>query len=434
MSASYARPPADWQVKPLKEIADVIVSNVDKKTIAGETPVRLCNYTDVYKNNDITSAMSFMEASANPAEINSFAIRRGDVIITKDSETPDDIGVPAVVRDDIPRVLCGYHLSIVRPKSSDVDSVYLARQIASPRIARYFGQQANGTTRYGLNIKPVESTAIWLAPLTEQRRIAEILDTADAAIQKTVALIAKLKQMKAGLLHDLLTRGIDENGELREKHCKKQPLTVGHVPFSWEIKRCDELCHEIVVGIVVRPVQYYTDRGVPVLRSANIKPNGIDPSDLVFMSDENNERMSKSMVRAGDVVTVRTGYPGTSCVVSEEFDRSNCVDILISRPTKEVRSDFLAIWINSDFGKGQVLRQQSGLAQQHFNVGELKELRVAKPSLDEQDRIVACLKHAQDRIDREFQVWEKFRLLKAGLMHDLLTGEKRVNQPALVAT
>jgi type I restriction enzyme, S subunit len=88
MSASYARPPADWQVKPLKEIADVIVSNVDKKTIAGETPVRLCNYTDVYKNNDITSAMSFMEASANPAEINSFAIRRGDVIITKDSETP----------------------------------------------------------------------------------------------------------------------------------------------------------------------------------------------------------------------------------------------------------------------------------------------------------------------------------------------------------
>ena len=234
--------------------------------------------------------------------------------------------------------------------------------------------------------------------------------------------------MKAGLLHDLLTRGIDENGELRPKDCSKQSLPVGEVPTDWKIHPCESLCHEITVGIVIRPTQYYRTTGVPVLRSTNVQPEGVRGSDLVFMSEADNVRLSKSMVRTNDVVTVRTGYPGTSTVICEKYDRSNCVDILISRPNSDVlNSQFLATWINSDFGKGQVLRQQTGLAQKHFNVGELKELLIGVPSLKEQERIVEKLNSVQSRIDKELSYLSKSKKLKAGLMHDLLTGNKRVN-------
>ncbi|MFK0734061.1 MAG: restriction endonuclease subunit S [Gloeotrichia echinulata GP01] len=162
------------------------------------------------------------------------------------------------------------------------------------------------------------------------------------------------------------------------------------------------------------------------MRSANVREAGLDPSDLVFMSEQSNRILAKNMVRTGDVLTVRTGYPGTSCVVSPEFDGANCVDIIISRPSTEIDSAFLATWINSDSGKGQVLRVQGGLAQQHFNVGELQKLLIAKPSIEEQRKIQAILDTHEKRIRQEQAYLNKLKLQKQGLMQDLLTGKVRV--------
>src|SRR6266853_2591428 len=87
---------------------------------------------------------------------------------------------------------------------------------------------------------------------------------------------------------------------------------MGVIPEDWEVKPCSVICDLITVGIVVRPTQYYVNQGVPAFRSANIREDGIDASDLVFISDKSNALLAKSQVRAGDVITVRTGYPGTS--------------------------------------------------------------------------------------------------------------------------
>jgi hypothetical protein len=100
---------------PLSEVCEVRVSNVDKKSEPGELPVRLCNYTDVYKNDYITDDLEFMRATASRAEIAKFGLHVGDVIITKDSETPDDIGIPALVDSTSSDLLCGYHLAMIRP-------------------------------------------------------------------------------------------------------------------------------------------------------------------------------------------------------------------------------------------------------------------------------------------------------------------------------
>ena len=152
---------------------------------------------------------------------------------------------------------------------------------------------------------------------------------------------------------------------------------VGVIPENWEVHPCSELSERIMVGIVIRPTQYYAPHGVPAFRSANIRQEGISDSDLVFITEASNALLAKSQTRTGDILTVRTGYPGTSAVVRAEQAGCNCIDIIITRPRKSVNSGYLALWINSPFGKEQVLRHQGGLAQKHFNVGDMRNLLVA---------------------------------------------------------
>lgn len=165
---------------------------------------------------------------------------------------------------------------------------------------------------------------------------------------------------------------------------------------------------------------------MPTFRSANVREGYIAESDFVFISPASNAMLHKSQIRKGDILTVRTGYPGTSAVVPEEYDGCNCVDILISTPLGSISSEFLCSWINSPFGKGQVLSGQGGLAQQHFNVGEMRELIVVKPSSAEQEMITSRIDTAEAKIQTEQKLLNKLRLQKSGLMDDLLTGRTPV--------
>ena len=111
---------AVWPIKKLRDLADIHISNVDKKVHASEALVKLCNYMDVYSNEYITSKIQFMDASASIAQIERFSLNYGDVIITKDSETPDGIGIPTVVVEKIDDLVCGYHLALIRPTLSNL--------------------------------------------------------------------------------------------------------------------------------------------------------------------------------------------------------------------------------------------------------------------------------------------------------------------------
>lgn len=260
-----------------------------------------------------------------------------------------------------------------------------------------------------------------------QKQIVSILDGIDTAIEKTEALIAKYQQIKAGLMHDLFTRGVLPNGQLRPPRYQAPELyhetAIGWIPKEWDVKPCADLCSRICVGIVIQPTQYYVEDGVPAFRSANVREDGIDPNNFVYISAGANRLLAKSQVKTGDIVSVRTGYPGTSAVIPSEFQGANCIDILISTPNEKVISAYLCDWINSSFGKGQVLRQQGGMAQQHFNVGEMRELLVALPDLNEQERIRGKIKSVSGKLAIEKALAEKLQAQKSGLMHDLLTGK-----------
>lgn len=284
------------------------------------------------------------------------------------------------------------------------------------------GTSINGIVRSDLE----EHVVLLPTRLSIQQKIARILQTVNQAIEKTEQLIGKYQQIKEGLMHDLFTRGIGTDGQLRPPREQAPELyqhtPIGWIPKEWQLVRCKDICTRISVGIVIQPTQYYVTDGVPAFRSANVREFGIDPTNFVYISSESNDLLVKSQIRTGDILTVRTGYPGTSAVVPPEFDGANCVDIIVSTPSAAVESNFLCDWVNSSFGKGQVLRQQGGMAQQHFNVGEMMELLVALPALDEQRSLSQRIDSSKKKISIEEEQLLKLQKQKSGLMHDLLTG------------
>ena len=205
--------PEHWEVRRLLSTAGMRVSNVDKHVNSDEIPVRLCNYVDVYKNEHIDERIPFMRGTATAAEVSRFVLVDGDVLITKDSETWDDIGVPALVTESAPDLVSGYHLALLRPHTSDVLGGFLLRTLQSRGVAWQFHVGARGVTRYGLSHAAIQSVRIALPPLAEQAAIAKHLEhkTADvaAAIDRANREIELLREYRTRLIADVVTGKLD---------------------------------------------------------------------------------------------------------------------------------------------------------------------------------------------------------------------------------
>ena len=208
--------PEHWTARRLKHIALVMFSNVDKNIVEGEESVRLCNYIDVYFNDYITEDLDFMKATATPVEIAKFRLRKGDVIVTKDSEAWDDIAVPAYVPSDLDSVLCGYHLALLRPKEDVVDGGYLSRCFAARGVNDQFRVAATGITRYGLGKYWLDNALLPVPPEDEQRAIAAFLDRETARIDLLIEKIRKsmdlLREYRTALISAAVTGKIDVRG------------------------------------------------------------------------------------------------------------------------------------------------------------------------------------------------------------------------------
>lgn len=208
--------PEHWEVALIKHIADVRFSGVDKHSHDHETPVRLCNYTDVYKNERITGDMDLMRATATDAEITRLTLKAGDVILTKDSETPEDIGVPAWVPEGLPGVVCAYHLGLLRPVSGRVLGEFLFRAIGAARTAQQFHVLATGVTRFALGKHDVKNTVIALPPVAEQeticRWITDQCQPLNDAIQRAEEEIKLIREYRDRLIADVVTGQVDVRG------------------------------------------------------------------------------------------------------------------------------------------------------------------------------------------------------------------------------
>lgn len=410
---------SEWRVAQLADIADIRVSNVDKKSTPGETPVRLCNYMDVYVNDYIHGDLPFMAATATSAEIQRFGVQQGDVLITKDSETPDDIGIPAVVTDQIEGLVCGYHLAQIRPDRRCVDPAYLAKQLALPETAAYFAQRAAGSTRYGLSNRTLAAVPIRLAPLRQQQRIAAILTSIDNAIEATEALIVKQQQIKAGLMQDVFKLGVSADGRLGP-HCEG-------LPYGWRWVPLGQLA-EIVGGVTLGAAAPVAGIAAPYLRVANVQDGYLDLTEVKTI------RVTRAQLEAlrllpGDVLMNEGGdfdKLGRGTVWSGEID-----DCIHQNHVFRVRTnltvllpDYLAFHSESLYGKRYFLlssKQSTNLAS--INATQLRRYPIALPSVAEQARIVERVRACNQQRNALQLAVLKLGAQKKGLMQDLLTGK-----------
>ncbi|WP_316173893.1 MULTISPECIES: restriction endonuclease subunit S [unclassified Bradyrhizobium] len=233
--------PDHWRVLPLKSSAKVHLSNVDKHSVEGEEEVSLCNYLDVYRNERITSAIEFMRATASPEQIARLTLARGDCIITKDSEDPRDIGISAYVQEDLPSVVCGYHLALIRPERGNVLGAFLAHLFRSSFAKTTFEVQSRGLTRYALGKYAIDNFRFALPSLSEQTTICAFLDRETAKIDDLVAeqrrLIELLQEKRQAVISHAVTKGLDLAAPM--KHSGVEWL--GEIPAHWKICRVRNL-------------------------------------------------------------------------------------------------------------------------------------------------------------------------------------------------
>lgn len=204
--------PEHWEVKRLWHVANFTNSNVDKKSYEGQRAVKLCNYTDVYYNEFITASFPFMDATASDDEIEAFELKKGDVLITKDSQDPSDIGTPAIVTVDLRSVICGYHLTIIRTHDAD-DTGFVHRSIQSHPTKAYSFVESPGITRYGLSQDAIGDIVVYLPPKDERTRLTSWVnrETAriDTLITKARRSIDLLKERRGAFITAAVTGQID---------------------------------------------------------------------------------------------------------------------------------------------------------------------------------------------------------------------------------
>lgn len=236
--------PRSWKPKPLRAVADYVVSNVNKIPEEGEDSVRLCNYSDVYNNEFITLDLDFMRATATSAEIKKFQLRTNDVVITKDSESWDDIGVPALVKETADDLVCGYHLAILRPRDGMLDGGFLHRCLQAKPIRVWLELAANGVTRFGIPKEEIGLMPLPIPPLTEQIKIASFLDHETSRIDALIAgkerLLELLAEKRRALITQAVTKGLNPNAPMRDSGLP----WLGEIPRHWETKRAKWLFRE----------------------------------------------------------------------------------------------------------------------------------------------------------------------------------------------
>jgi type I restriction enzyme, S subunit len=275
--------PTHWGTKKLKFLSVVQPSNVDKKTVDGEEPVILCNYTDVYKNEYIDGRLEFMKASATQAEIKKFKVDIGDVIVTKDSETPDDIAVPACIAEEVEGLVCGYHLTQIKP--IDLHGRFLFRLFQSKGFNAQFVVSANGVTRFGLPQHAIANALTPLPPLEEQQAIARYLDfktyQIDALIAKKKALLDKLAEKRTALISHAVTKGLDPSVPMKDSGV----AWLGEIPAHWRTTRIKFVAR---VGNGSTPSRdksvYWVDGYFPWLNSSVVNQEEVTESDQ-FVTD-----------------------------------------------------------------------------------------------------------------------------------------------------
>ena len=261
-------------------------------------------------------------------------------------------------------------------KSSAMKILHINKDLVLPKYIYYRIQiiQFDHSTHKRYWIQQYSKIRVSIPPIPEQERIVarieELFSQLDAGVETLKKTKAQLAVYRQAVLKEAFESVIPES----------------------DTCNVEDVCKDIKVGIVIKPAQYYTsaDVGVRAFRSANVREFAVNDSDWVYLTKAGHEANLRSEIHTGDVLVVRSGYPGTACVVPPTYNGCNAIDILIAVPYAEkILPEYLCAYTNSPLGKRIIQEKKRGVAQAHFNVSGYSKTPIIVPCLETQKRVVA---------------------------------------------
>lgn len=407
-----------------------LMGNLGKVTVGGTPSTAVSKYWD---GGDVpwmaSGDVHLKRITDVPGRITQLGLRRSNTTLVDPPAVAVGLAGQGKTRGTVALVLCmlstNQSVALITTNSEKLDAEYLFYNLQF-RYDELRSRSAGGG-RAGLTKQLLEQVPVPLPLATEQRKIAEILSAVDLAIRQSDDLIAKQRRIKTGLTEDLLTRGIDETGNLRsEKTHEFKDSPVGRIPAEW---LCEELSHFVPSAEygISTPLG---DTGYPVLRMNNLSEGHAVLSDLKFTADAVPDKL---WLRDKDVLFNRTNsreHVGRTGIWRGECERATFASYLVrlNCDPNALSCELLNIWLN--WSRTQIaMRRLATPAVQQVNINptNLRKLLAALPScIGEQEQIVERLNSLDSALRKTQRVRDKLALLKTALMQDFLRGRKRV--------
>ncbi len=341
----------------------------------------------------------------------------------------DIVGAPVVVPSfDGRQVTMSMDLSKVVENREKIDRRFLYYLLMTDHSRRFMKDHASGSTVLHLQTRAVPSLRIEIPRKTrEQTKIAEVLSTVDRAIEQTEALIAKQHRIKTGLMQDLLTRGIDEHGNLRSEQThrfKDSPL--GRIPVEWDVKLIGDV-FDVQLGKMLSKKAKNGKTPFYYLGNKNVQWERVSLNDLQMMDFSEAERR-KFELREFDILVCEGGEVGRTSIWRGEID-----DCYYQKAIHRLRPKAEDYWpelfpkfMQWGIRKGVFADYTSQTSIAHLTKEKLEKVPMSLPKYDEQERLLDAFRTADDASRISMDHHDKLRLLKTALMQDLLSGKRRV--------
>ena len=380
----------------LGEVCDILNGYAFKSNQYTTSGVRIIRISNVQKG--YIEDKSPVYYPCDDENVKKYELKQNDLLIS----LTGNVGRTALLEEKFLPAALNQRVSCVRLKEPDkVLKTYLFHLLNSDYFEQQCMKAAEGVAQKNLSPKWLFEYKIPIYSIERQKEISNTLDKIDLLIILRKQQLAKLDELvKARFVEMFGTYPKNENGF---------PVAV-----------ISDVAN-VSVGVVIKPAQYYITEecGIKAFRSLNIGEMYIKDSDWVYFSTEGNESNKKSQLHENDLLIVRSGAPGTSCVVTKEFEGCNAVDVIIAHPNlSKVNPWYLCAYINYPHGKKQIEEGTGGAAQQHFNVGKCNNLKVLLPPLEPQNQFAAFVERVNQQKQTVQQSLEKLELMKKALMQE----------------
>lgn len=401
--------PDDWEVKKLGQIGVFQTSSIDKTIKFNEDLVFLLNYMNVYKHETINnkSAQNFPVVSAKQSQIQSCNLKKGDILFTPSSETPNDIGHSSAVFEDLQNTVFSYHLIRFRPRIT-LDILYSHYFCNNQSVLCQFTKYATGSTRFTISIKTFSNIIIPIPPLPEQQKIASILSIWDEAISKQKSLVEQTKKRNQGLAQQLLT------GKKRLKGFDGE----------WKFSILSKVVNRVKNSFIPEQNEFYQQIGIRSHTKGLFYKEPVSGKELgkksVFWIEPNC--FVVNIVFAWEHAIAKTTANEIGMIASHRFP--------MFKPKKDLLDlDYLLNYFKSPKGKDLLGLASPGGAGRNKTLGqaEFLKLPILLPYTDEQKAISKVIEQANIELQKLEQQLILLQNQKKGLMQKLLTGEVRVN-------